>query len=66
MFSAPLCLKEKIRISRRYAGNCSNDRKCRKSPVEEVYTLMWEWVKTARDQEILISYSMLRAKAKMF
>lgn len=62
-------MKRKAELIEGYEGNCGNDRKhlCKKSPVDELNTLMWEWFQRARSlYSIPISGPMLQEKALQY
>jgi hypothetical protein len=50
-----------------FDNNAGNDRKrlCKRSPVEDINNLMWEWFQNVMKQGVRISGPMLQEKARM-
>ncbi|XP_060570902.1 tigger transposable element-derived protein 6-like [Ruditapes philippinarum] len=61
-------LKRKAEIMEGFDNNAGNDRKrlCKRSPVEDINNLMWEWFQNVMKQGVRISGPMLQEKALMY
>ncbi|XP_045174463.2 tigger transposable element-derived protein 6-like [Mercenaria mercenaria] len=61
-------LKRKAEIMEGFENNAGNDRKrlCKRSPVEEVNILMWEWFQNVIKQGVRVSGPMLQEKALIY